>query len=226
MRFGLSGGIGGNFFLARRNMMLRGMVTLLAVLAFAGFQAPVQAGGCKGCNKVSKSGSGFCCGKGAAFGVKLASQKLQAALAGHRVDLEKHPCAGCRTAGKTDGKCAGCKTYAADGMVYHSPVSHALAKGKLVTDEMMASCPKKCTECKTAHGENGRCKACNVGFVAGRKFDNEKEHAAALAAYKTLEKAASTAGSCEACAVAMVTDGACARCKVNFRDGKVASSKG
>lgn len=204
--------------------MLRGTVTLLAVLAFAGFQVPAQAGGCKGCEKVAKTGSGFCCGKGAAFGVKLASQKLHDALAGEKVDLAKNPCPGCRTAGKTDGKCAACKTYAVDGTVYHSPVSHALAKGKPVTDEMIAAFPTKCSACKIAHAENGRCTACNVGYVAGRMFEKEEDHAAALAAYKTLEKAASAADKCEACAVAMVTDGTCAKCKVTFKDGKERSS--
>jgi len=32
--------------------------------------------------------------------------------------------------------------------------------------------------------------------------------------------AAKTAEKCEACAVAMVTDGNCAACKVSFKDGK------
>ncbi len=203
--------------------MLRTTVALMAVLAFAGFQAPAVAGGCPGCTKIAKGSDGFCCGKGKAHGVEVKSKKLYAALAGHKVDLEKHPCPGCRKAGETNGSCAHCKTYAVDGTVYHSPVAHALAKGTPMPKELVEACTKRCSACKTAHAENGRCKECNVGFVADRMFESETLYKVALAAYKTLEKAAQAAQHCEACAVAMVTDGGCDRCKVKFKDGKVAS---
>ena len=65
--------------------MFRTMFSLLAVAAVVGMSTPALAGGCKGCAKVAKSGDGFCCGKGKAFGVKLSSKKLYAALAGRTV---------------------------------------------------------------------------------------------------------------------------------------------
>jgi len=206
--------------------MLRTTVALVSVLAFAGFQAHAVAGGCEGCAKVAKTGDGFCCSKGKAFGVDVKSKKLYEALAGHKVDLEKHPCPGCRTAGKTNGSCTHCKTYAVDGQVFHSAVAYALAKGKPMPKELVEACPKRCDGCRKAHATNGRCEKCNVGFVADRMFEGEEDYNVALAAYKTLEKAAQAADQCEACAVAMVTDGGCEKCNVKFKDGKVASSKG
>ena len=70
------------------------------------------------------------------------------------------------------------------------------------------------------------CKKCKAGFVAGRMFTEEKAYSLALAAWKTLKKAASAAMQCEQCAVALVTDGTCARCKVNFKNGNLVRSEG
>ena len=203
--------------------MLRTTVALMGILAFAGFQAPAMAGGCAGCTKVAKGADGFCCGNGRTFGVETKSKKLHAALVGHKVDLEKHPCKGCRKAGETNGSCSYCKTYAVDGTVYHSKVAYALAKGTPMPKELVEACPKRCSTCKSAHAENGRCKECNVGFVANRMYDGEEAFKVALAAFKTLKKAAMTAKNCETCAVAIVTDGECTKCKVTFKNGKVAS---
>ena len=70
----------------------------------------------------------------------------------------------------------------------------------------------------TALSKNGFCTGCNVGFVVKRMFNEKEDYEVALAARKTLETAAGS--KCESCAVAMVTDGECAQCKVSFKDGK------
>ena len=197
-------------------MMLRTMVALLGAVVIVGAATPVMAGGCKGCDKVAKTGDGFCCGKGKAFGVELASKKLYTALAGKKIDIENIRCPGCKTAAKTSGKCSHCNVGIADGKVFHSSVSHTLAKGKPMTAEKAAHCDS----CKTAFKDNGRCTGCSVGFVAGRSFKDNKVYEAAVAALKTLVAAVYTAKKCEACAVAMVTDGECTFCKLKFKDGK------
>ncbi len=201
--------------------MVRKVLMAISVAAFVAATAPAMAGGCKGCDKLAKSRDGWCCGKGKAFGVELASKKLYTALAGHEADGEKIRCPGCKTALKTSGKCKHCKVAAADGKLFRSPVAHALAKGKLVSTHGTSSCASGCAGCKEAFRSNGWCDKCGVGLVAGRMFKGQSDHKAALVAYKTLTKAASAASNCEACAVAMVTDGSCEHCKVKFKDGKI-----
>ena len=197
--------------------MVRTMLTLVASVALLGATVPAMAGGCSGCAKVAKSDDGFCCGKGKAFGVKLASKKLYTALAGHKIDSYDIKCPGCKKAAKTSGRCDHCNVGAADGKFYHSKVSHVLAKGK----PMSAKEAKHCSACATAHKSNSFCSGCSAGFVAGRLFRGKTIHEAALAAYKTLAKAVKASSKCEACAVAMVTDGKCAHCNVAFKDGKM-----
>ena len=199
--------------------MVRTMLTLVASVALFGAAVPAMAGGCSGCAKVAKGSDGFCCGKGKAFGVKLNSKKLYAALAGHKFDKESIKCPGCKTAAKTNGRCEHCSVGAADGKFFHSKVSYVLAKGK----PMSAEKAKHCYGCATAHKDNGYCGGCSAGFVAGRMFEGQENHKAALAAYKTLVKASKASEKCEACAVALVTDGKCAHCNVAFKDGKKTS---
>ena len=197
--------------------MVRKLLIVLSTAAFLGASAPAMAGGCKGCTKVAEAGEGFCCGKGKSFGVDLTSKKLHAALVGHKFDLEKIHCPGCKTAAKTGGSCEHCKVHAADGKFYHSSVAHALAKGKLRSASVSEM---KCTSCKTAHAENGWCSGCSAGFIANRLFESKTAHTIALAAYNVLKEAVVVASKCERCAIAMVTDGTCDACKVKFKDGK------
>ena len=89
--------------------MVRKVLIAVSVAAFVAAAAPAMAGGCNGCDKLARGSEGWCCGKGKAFGVELASKKLYTALAGHEADSEKVRCPGCKTALKTSGKCAHCK---------------------------------------------------------------------------------------------------------------------
>lgn len=195
--------------------MIRNLMVLGCVLAFAGAANPVMAG-CKGCDKVAKSGEGFHCDKGKIYGVELTSKKLFKALEGQKVNKAELKCAGCKKAAETNGKCSHCNVSIANGQSFHSNVSYALAMGTPVSAEKAAACDS----CKTAHKDNGFCTGCSVGFVAGRIFKSEDNYKAAKAAFATLVKAASASTKCAACAVAMVTDGECEHCKVSFKDGK------
>lgn len=196
--------------------MVRSMLTLVASVVLLASAVPAMAAGCPGCDKVAKAGEGFCCGKGKIYGVQLPSKKLYTALAGHKIDPAKMKCAGCKAAAKTDGRCEHCGVGAADGKMFHSKVSHTLAKGQ----PMSAEKAKHCSACASAHKNNGFCSGCSAGFVAGRLFVGKASHEAAVEARKILVMAADAAKKCEACAVAMVTDGKCEHCKVSFKDGK------
>lgn len=186
------------------------MMTVLAMV-------PRADAGCPGCDKVATSGEGFHCDKGEIYTVKLGSEKLYKALAGHAVDPASMKCAGCKAAALTSGTCAHCNVGIANGKAYHSMVSHTLAKGELVDAEHAA----KCKGCTVAFEGNGKCTGCNVGFVAHRMFKGDEDFKAAKSAHAILAKAA--ASKCEACAIAMVTDGKCEHCKVSYKDGKKVS---
>jgi hypothetical protein len=196
--------------------MLRVMSTLVLVTAMLGFAAPATAHDCKGCQAIGKKGDGFCahCGKGKVFGVDLTSQKLYDATAGKEVQIDEMKCAGCKKAAATNGSCCG-KSFA-HGKAYHSPVGYTLAKGKPYTEAKAGHCPG----CRDAFASHGFCTGCNVGFVAHRLYKDKESHDAALAAHQTLVKAAEISKKCEACAVAMVTNGKCDHCNVSFKDGK------
>ncbi len=200
--------------------MVRGVLVLAAAVVVAGASAPALAGACKACDKIAHGDDGFCCGKGQIFGLKLASKTLYEALAGHAVDAKSLTCSGCKVAAKTDGSCAHCQVVAANGKFYHSRAAHILAKGKPVSVRKASYC----TGCNTAHADNGYCSGCGVGSVAGRAFKEKAQYEAALAAYATITKAVRASSQCEACAVAMVTDGSCDHCRVRFKNGK--KSKG
>lgn len=198
--------------------MMRKMMLTLGTVAIAAMSSTAFAGDCTGCAKMSKAGEGFCdgCKKGMVFGVELTSKTLYDALAGQTADPAAVKCPGCKAALAKDGKCDHCKSFAAQGKMYHSAVSHALAKGKPYTAEQAGHCP----DCAKGFKENGFCTSCSTGFVAGRIYQGKESHDAALAAFKTLNSAVAQAKTCETCASAMVTDGKCDKCKVEYKDGK------
>lgn len=200
-------------------MMFRTMLMFAAVVTVVGAGAPAIAGDCKGCAKIASGEDGFCCGKGKAFGIQLASEKLYEVLSGFQYKASDIKCPGCKTAAKTSGKCSHCNLAAANGKFYRSPVAYTLVKGEPIS----AKKASYCGGCKIAHKDNGRCTGCNVGFVAGRMFKDKDDYKAALVAHKTLEKAAQESSHCETCAIAMVLDGTCKHCKVSFKNGKKAS---
>lgn len=205
--------------------MLRKTLVVLLAMGAVGFGLRAIAG--EGCDEhATLARDSGAQGDYVVFGIEIKSEKLRKALAGFEMDESKIRCPGCKAAMKTDGRCEHCHVSMAHGKAYRSPVAYALAKGKPVTEEQVKSCPEKCDECVKAYGENGFCKGCGVGFVAGRMFSNEEDYDAAKAAYATLTRAVKASDSCEGCAVAMVTDGTCDQCKVDFKDGKLVKHGG
>jgi hypothetical protein len=198
--------------------MQRALFVLICVGAVVAFVVPAEAG-CKGCEQVAAKGEGFCCDKGIAYGVRIKSKKLYGALEGKEVAVDKIKCPGCKSAVQSDGVCESCKVGIANGKMYHSMVAYRLAKGNPTSPEAM-----KCAGCVTAAKKNGFCNRCKVGFVANRAFKNKADFGPATEAHATLVKAAETVPRCEDCAVALVTDGTCAACKVSFKDGKKVES--
>ncbi len=197
---------------------MKNVICFVACLGILAMSSAALAEDCS-CGDIKKSGSGWCgaCKSGAAFGVKVKSAKLYKALQGKQVkDVAGMKCSACKTAAQDGGTCDQCQVSFPEGSAYRSPVAHTLAQGHTVDASKM-----KCTGCKSAAEKGaGYCKGCKAGFVGKLTFHGAELFAKAQSAMKTLKTAAKAAGKCEGCAVGMVSDGECAACKLEFKDGK------
>jgi hypothetical protein len=90
-----------------------------------------------------------------------------------------------------------------------------LAKGKVIDlDQEM-----KCDGCaKAAEAGQGFCEHCSGGIVAGRYFQGRDSYDQAVTALVVIEKASKA--HCEECAVALLTDGKCEHCNVQYKHGE------
>ncbi len=202
---------------------MRKLGFLLVVIALGVLVVPVSAGGddCL-CKTIKASGHGWCdaCSGGAMFGVPIKSAKLYKSLEGAEVkDQSKVTCPGCKTALTKNGSCSHCRVAFNDGKVYHAVVSYTLSKGAKVDAQGL-----KCGGCAKALKKDNFCSACDGGFVGGLAFHGKKLFDQAKEAMGVLKVAAKSASKCEVCAVAMVTDGQCDKCKVQFKGGKKVES--
>ena len=170
---------------------------------------------------IAKVENGWCddCKVGYVAGVKIKSDALFKSLEGHEVDDAKIKCPSCKKAHEAGGLCESCKTGFADGKAYHSWVAYRLASGKF---KRVADI--KCLGCRKATKESGWCDGCGVGYVAHRKYAGKKDYEQAVQAQKVLRLAA--ASKCETCALAMVSDGECAQCKVKYANGEESKTTG
>ncbi len=214
---------------------MRSLCVALALLAVVVFVAPGLAGEDQGkgtdygkvkciCPSNTARTVAWCtaCKVGMAFGQKVKSEKLVAALAGHEVKADALKCSGCKIAFKANGTCKQCKIGYRNDLAFHAPVSFTLANGELIDTGKIA-----CPVCKTNVDKGkGFCSGCKLGVVAGLMFKDREEFTGASKAEETLAKAIKTAEKCEGCAIAMVSDGTCEQCKVSFKGGeKVAKAQ-
>jgi hypothetical protein len=207
------------------------------MIAMLVFGATTYAGDCS-CT-TAKTVDGWCqdCKVGYFAGVKIQSKKLYDALEGQPVaDTASIKCPACKAAIQTDGRCDHCQAGFAHKTKYSSKVAYRLARGKamgaggLTCSGDAAKCTgretkcgggaTKCSGCAGQLADRGWCEGCKIGLVGNRVFKDKATYDEAVQARETLKTAAKTAEKCEACAVAMVTDGGCTTCKVSFKDGK------
>ncbi len=219
---------------ASRRTKMRNLVIAMGLAVAVAFVAPALAGD-KGksadydqakcaCPSNTARTVSWCeaCGGGVAFGQRIKSKDLVAALAGHEMKASGIKCSGCKTAFEKSGDCKHCKLGFRQGLAFHSPVSLSLAKGELINAEKI-DCPR----CKAiAEKGAGECTGCKMGVVAGLMFHGKDDYASARKANAVLARAIKTSDKCPGCAVAMVGDGTCQGCKVSFKDGKKVAEAG
>lgn len=164
---------------------------------------------------VAKVKNGWCtdCKVGYFDALKIKSQKLFAVLAGEPADAHEFTCASCKRAKTDSGYCEACGIGFANGRHYHSKVVYLLAKGETKDPEQIT-----CEACRKNAAGSGWCDSCNIGLVGNAAFKDRQAYEQAAEARQVV--LAASESKCEACAVAMLTDGECKACKVAYKNGK------
>ena len=171
------------------------------------------AGNC--CAK-PKAENGWCdhCKVGYLNDHQIKSRKLFDALAGQKVDPAKVTCEGCKEPLKNNGYCDHCKVYFRDGKMYASFVSYELLAGKRVHPSLIA-----CRSCNKAAEVDGRCGNCDKGYLDHRLYGAKEDYTRAYYAQRALLAAINAQDRCEDCAIALVMNATCDKCKVTYRNG-------
>lgn len=169
------------------------------------------------CKTVDASGNGWCvdCKKGRCFGVAITNDALYKALQGTKVDMAAIKCDGCKKVAEKGGTCDHCHLTYANGNCYHSFVAAALGAGK-ATDPATIKCPT-CKAAAEGKAEGAYCTTCKAGIVGKCAYATEAAFNAAKKAMKVLASAASS--KCPTCGTAMVNNGKCDACKMEYKDG-------
>ncbi len=191
---------------------MRNMSLGLATLIIVAIAAPAY-GQCT-CS-VAKVDNGWCsdCKVGYFDAVKVKSKTLFKALDGEAVDVSAVSCSSCKKAIASDGFCAACNLGFVGKQKYSSKVAYELAKGDSKDPAKIA-----CTTRRKNSDKSGWCDSCKVGMVGNVAYKDKADYKKAVNAREIVLAAAKS--KCETCAVAMVTDGTCAACKVAYKDGK------
>ena len=182
--------------------------------------APTADAECK-CD-VYKLKGGWCstCETGYLAGVRINSEFLFEVLDahGHNIDPSAIRCAICKEARKSNSFCDACRRGWIDNKVYMSRLTYHLTKG-----EARALSDIKCAICKEGAARGGWCEKCRVGMVGNVAIKDKTDFDHAVEAYRRLLVAVRLSSRCEMCAVALMSDGRCTKCKKTYKNGEVVS---
>ncbi|MGE0479225.1 MAG: hypothetical protein AB7Q17_02015 [Phycisphaerae bacterium] len=161
---------------------------------------------------------GWCdkCKVGYYDGVKLAFRPAYDVLQPIAADTLAAKCEGCKKAAASNGACDTCRIRFIDKQGYKSWVAVHFAGADRFDSEK-----SKCDECKRSKAAYRSCRACGANVIGNRKFKDAKTFEAALPARMALQSASAT--KCEGCAVAVLTNGKCAKCKLEYQNGQPAA---
>ena len=133
---------------------------------------------------------------------------------GHELELDSFTCSSCREAIESDGFCEEDRIGFVGGLAYFSRLTYELARGEIRDP---ASIP--CSVCRVNAETHGWCDEHGVGMVGNVAIQDREGYEQIERALRILRAAIEVAGRCEHCAVAMVTDTECPRCRISYRDG-------
>lgn len=130
---------------------------------------------------------------------------------GHEIDLARHPCETCREASASDGYCLQCRFGFVEQLVYFSPLTYCVARGRIETPDTI-----ECATCKKHSQSAGWCDTCQVGRVGSLALDDPALFATAQKAFEHLTTALTHLERCKVCCTAAFTGGACRFCERSF----------
>ena len=162
--------------------------------------------------------NGWCAVHGVGYvgGVRVASPWLYEAVDahGHQVDPASFVCPSCRSAVAADGFCEAHRIGFVGGDAYFSKLTYLLARAVPRSPD-----DTRCPDCRAHATTQGWCTRCNVGMVGPFAFTDRREFDSAVEALRILKIANEAAARCDRCAVAILTDSPCPRCKITYRGG-------
>ena len=188
----------------------------LSAMGLSGQAAPTPGS----CTCITaKDTNGWCEAHGVGYvaSVRIRSKMLYETLDahGHTLDLDTFHCASCRKAIESNGFCEQHRIGFVGRQVYFSRLTYELARG-----ESRDTARIECRVCRRNTESHGWCERCKVGMVGKIAIEDRQAYERVSRAIEILSAASEAAERCEYCAVAMVTDTRCPRCKIAYKDGK------
>jgi len=133
---------------------------------------------------------------------------------GHVLDLDTFTCPACRKAIDAGGFCDEHHTGFVRKEAYFSRLTYEMARGERLDPAGIA-----CPACRRNSASLGWCARDGRGMVGVVAIRDRSAYDRAAAAVTVVRAAAETVTRCEGCAVAMVTDTECWRCRITYRNG-------
>jgi hypothetical protein len=134
---------------------------------------------------------------------------------GHDVYIDRTRCASCRRAIATNGFCSECHAGYLKSQAYFSRLAYILAQGETVDASKLA-----CATCRRATRSTGWCDRCALGWWGNIRYRDREKYALTEQQSKILHAAIKLAQRCEFCAMALIADARCHKCKISYADGK------
>ncbi len=173
---------------------------------------------------VAKVEGGWCatCSIGYLAGVPIKSELLFDVLDAHGHDIapEAITCSTCRAAIESNGFCDHCRMGWIDQRAYMSRLTYHITKGETKPASAIA-----CPVCRANAATSGWCNECDVGMVGNVAIKDKTDFEHASSAYRRLLEALQLADRCEWCAIALMSDGICTRCKKAYKNGKLVQAE-
>ena len=190
-------------------------VTVSIVLLAVVMTSPVL-GDCTCAAAKMKGGWCGACKVGHIASVRIESEELFEFLDahGHHINPATIRCKSCVAAIKSDGFCDRCGMGYVDELAYVSMLTYSVAKGTPVEPSKIA-----CGKCSEHAKGFGWCETCKVGMIGNVAIRDKRAYEPASKAMERLLIANETAKRCETCAIAIVADATCPKCKITYKNG-------
>lgn len=133
---------------------------------------------------------------------------------GHKIDRASLRCESCRRAVETDGYCEKCRLGFVGGLLYFSPLTHGLARGKAWDANQFG-----CEVCRRNARAGGWCESCTRGIVGNVELRDREVFERTQRAYQLFTDSLKLIDKCETCAAAMALNGSCPTCRVSYENG-------